>query len=488
MIRIATIISVLAASLATRLLGAAPVERPKAERPNIIWIFVDDMSANFSCYGEKTIATPAVDGMAAAGLRFSRAFVTAPVCSACRSALITGMYQTSIGAQHHRSGQGTLKIYLPDGVEPVPAKFQRAGYYTCIGAAPGAKGMGKTDYNFVWDESMYDGTDWSGRKPGQPFFMQVQLLGGKYRHRKDWKQTVAKEFGTATKPGDVTLPPYYPRDPVILDDWAEYLDTVRYTDRQVQQVLDRLKSEGLMETTYVFFMTDHGISHARGKQFLYDEGIHVPFVVIGPGIKPGQVRDDFVEHIDMTATSLALAGIDIPKSMQGHDLFAADFQPRDAVFSARDRCGETVDRIRAVRTDRFKYICNYYPQRSHMQPSNYKDSKPIVIRLRELHAEGKLDAVQDMIFAPSRPVEELYELASDRYEIHNLATDPAYQSTLVDMRGRLERWMEETNDLGRVPESDAMYDSDMAAEAGHRMPPAFMRNIELMKQWAKEGK
>ena len=101
------------------------------------------------------------------------------------------MYQTAIGAHHHRSGRGAEKIYLPDGVAPIPLLFQKAGYYTCIGsglpenAVPGKQGkgdrLGKTDYNFEWDARMYDGTDWSGRKPGQPFFMQVQMAGGKLR-------------------------------------------------------------------------------------------------------------------------------------------------------------------------------------------------------------------------------------------------------------------------------------------------------------------
>src|SRR5688500_11189032 len=91
------------------------------------------MSANFSCYGERTIESPHVDRLAREGTRFAQAHVTAPVCSPCRSALITGMYQTSIGAHHHRSGRGARKIQLPAGVEPMPALFQRAGYYTCIG-------------------------------------------------------------------------------------------------------------------------------------------------------------------------------------------------------------------------------------------------------------------------------------------------------------------------------------------------------------------
>jgi arylsulfatase A-like enzyme len=465
-------------------------------RPNILWFIVDDMSANFSCYGEKLVQTPHVDRLAREGTRFSKAFVTCPVCSPCRSALITGMYQTSIGAHHHRSGRGVEKIYLPDGVEPVPVLFKRAGYYTCIGSPrvnpKKGNALGKTDYNFEWNPAIYDGSDWAGRKPGQPFFMQVQLHGGKHRHAKNWVETARKELGGVTRPKDVTLPPYYPRDPVLLDDWAQYLDAVRYTDKQVGDVLKRLEAEGILDQTVVFFMTDHGISHARGKQFLYDEGIHVPFVVRGPGIDQGKVRDDLIEHIDLAATSLALAGIDLPKAMQGRNVLSKNYVKRDAVFSARDRCDETVEHIRSVRTERFKYIRNFYPERPHLQPNRYKDAKEIVRQLRDLHAAGKLNDLQEkLLFAPTRPPEELYDLASDPFETRNLAADPAHRKVLEGLRARLDRWMEETNDRGRQPEPATMYDSDMAVYLGTKadgQTAVLRKNIALMKQWAAEGK
>ena len=163
-----------------------------AERPNVLWIVVDDMSPNFSCYGETVIQTPHVDRLAAEGLRFTRAYATSPVCSTFRSALITGMYQTTTGTHHHRSGRGKHRISLPAKVKPVPELFQEAGYYTCIGSGlidldyrsqpltdRSRERMGKTDYNFDWNRDIYDGNDWSGRRSGQPFFMQVQLHGGK---------------------------------------------------------------------------------------------------------------------------------------------------------------------------------------------------------------------------------------------------------------------------------------------------------------------
>lgn len=472
---------------------SSPAVASEARRPNIVWIIVDDMSANFSCYGETAIETPNVDRLAREGTMFRKAFVTAPVCSACRSALITGMYQTSIGAQNHRSGRGLEKIHLPAGVEPVPAIFKRNGYYTAIGG-PLARGnsLAKTDYNFEWDRTIYDGNDWSGRKPDQPFFMQVQLHGGKYREGKNWSGIVSRELGTATPPERVKLPPYYPRDPVILEDWARYLDAVRFTDKQVGDVLHRLESEKILDQTIVIFMTDHGISHARGKQFLYDEGTHVPLIMVGPGIAKGKVRDDLVEHIDLAATSLALAGIPIPKVMQGRDLFAKDYIPREAVFAARDRCDETVDRIRSVRTERFKYIRNGYPDRPLLQPNRYKDNKKIIQRIRGLHEAGRLDPLQErLLFSPTRPKEELYDLKADPFELKNLAEEPEFREMLGELRGRLDRWIAVAGDKGQAPEPEAMYDSDMNAYLGaknNEQNKVLRDNIALMKKWASEGK
>ncbi len=484
-----------------------------ARRPNILWFIVDDMSANFSCYGEKTIQTPNVDQLAREGTRFSHAFVTAPVCSPCRSALITGMYQTTIGSHHHRSGRGSIKINLPEGVKPIPQLMQAAGYFTCIGdgllpgeapsgtARPQAKArnkkaqLGKTDYNFEWPASMYDSADWADRAAGQPFFMQVQLLGGKLRGGTDQAamqltQRAEKEFGQATKTDAVTLPPYYPRDPVMLRDWAAYLDAVRFTDQHVGRVIDRLKQENLLEDTLVIFMTDHGISHARGKQFLYDEGTHVPLVVRAPrnfpeltkSIQANQVREDLVEHIDLAAISLAAAGIPIPSTMQARNVFATDYKPRAAVYAARDRCDETIERLRSVRTERYLYIRNFYPEQPHLQPNAYKDDKSILQALRQLHADGKLDALSEkLLFQPTRPKEELYLWQTDPWQVKNLADDPAHSQALVDMRERLDRWIKDSHDHG--PESEAMYDSDMAVYVG-KGNPTVEKNIAIMKSWA----
>ncbi len=429
----------------------ASADDPHDARPNIVWIIPDDMSANFSCYGETAMETPNVDQLAASGVKFTNAYVTAPVCSTCRSAFITGMYQTSIGAHHHRSGRGEKKIYLPDNIQLVPKLFQEAGYHTSISGWPIRPGkLGKTDYNFEWDASIYDGSDWSERKEGQPFFAQIQTQGGKLRGHdpSGWEKVsgnAERQFGSRTSIEAVKLPPYYPNHPDLLRDWAAYLDSVRMTDHMVGEVLARLEDEGVRNNTLVLFMTDHGISHARGKQFMYDEGLHVPLVIAGPGIEAGTVRNDLVEHIDIAALSLAAAGIAIPETMQAKDILADDYTAREAVFAARDRCDETVDHMRSVRTKDFKYIRNFLPNRPYLQPCAYKDGKDILIALRDVPRSGKARRSSSVVVPQSpstgRTLRRDPRSARDqqprgRSAIRRYAQGDAWSSRCLDGRNR----------------------------------------------------
>ena len=484
--------------LSSLILGMVCSTAAAETRPNILWIVVEDQSRHYGCYGEKLVDTPHIDRLAADGVKFTNALVTAPVCSTCRSALVTGMYQTTIGAHHHRSGRGVEKIHLPNGVKLIPQYFQDAGYYTSLGSighitgqGKRGKGLGKSDYNFEWDQSVIDGTDWSGRKKGQPFFAQIMLSGGKARTQARSAKNIPH-----VKVADVKLPPYYPNHPAVLEDWAAYLDTFSLMDRQVKQIIDRLKKEGEFDKTVIFFLTDHGVSHARGKQFCYDEGIMVPLIVRAPErIQTATVRDDLVAHIDVSASSLYFAGIEIPDYLEGQTLFGPEFKPREFVVSARDRCDETYEQIRSVRTMRFKYIRNGYPKRPHLQPNVYKDHKEVYHAIREWRAAGKLNPTQvELLFADQRPKEELYDLEADPWELNNLAGDKANKKTLKNLRGTLDRWIEQTGDKGQAVEPMAMYDSDMAEYLRTiriRRPgraELIQENIDLMKRWWAEGK
>lgn len=232
-----------------------------------------------------------------------------------------------------------------------------------------------------------------------------------------------------------------------------YLNSWIDQDRAVGSILESLKKAGVDDNTVVFFLTDHGVSHARGKQFLYEEGIRIPLMVRFPDRRSaGSVREDLVVHVDLAATSLALAGIEIPDRLQGVDLFAEDYQPRDKIFSVRDRCDETVEILRCVRTGRFKYIRNFMSYLPHLQPNQYKDGKTITETIRELHEAGELNELQSRFFTIPRPVEELYDLEADPHETVNLASNPDHNATLIDLRKSLQDWMIESRDPGLIPE------------------------------------
>lgn len=436
-------ISALVLALAT--FGAA-----QEKRPNILWIWGDDLGPDLGCYGQKLARTPNLDKLASEGVRFTRCFTTAPVCSPSRSALMTGMYQTAIGAHHHRSHRDD-GYTLPPGVRTITDHFRAAGYFTAnvtSALAPGAKGTGKTDFNFTVAKP-FDGREWSELKSRQPFYAQVNFSAP---HRGGTWPEARRRLKDLVDPAKVVLPPYYPDHPKVRDDYANYLDAVNLLDLQVGEVLKRLEEDGLAGNTAVIFLGDNGQCHYRGKQFLYDGGIHIPLIIRWPGkLRPGTVREDLVSAIDISATSLAAAGVEIPKLMHGRDLFAGG--ERDCIVAARDRCDETEDRIRCVRTKKHKYIRNYFPDRPYTQPNKYKErSYPALAVGKELHAAGKLTPEQAAFFAPTRPAEELYDLESDPHEVKNLAASPAHAKALEELRTLLDRWIKETGDPGEIPE------------------------------------
>jgi len=441
-----TAILILATSFTTAAEESAP-------RPNILWIVAEDMNPWLSCYGTTLIETPRLDRMAAEGVRCDRAYVTAPVCSSCRSGLITGTMQTTLGIHNHRSSRSNASlpqhkslgmIHLPDGVKTLPELFQEAGYATF--------NRGKTDYNFVYDAKvLYDVSHWQeAEAKGKPWFGQIQLKGG-----KNGKAVLDNK--TPVAPDDVTVPPYYPDHPVYRDMIADHYACVLGTDKSVGRILDELRADGLLDDTIVIFFSDHGMPGGlRHKQFCYEGGIHIPLVIRWPKdhqvTAPGSVIGDLVSSIDISVTSLALAGVPIPDHMEGQDLFADDYASRDYVISARDRCDYTIERIRAVTTKRYRYLRNFLTDRPYLQPQ-YRDGRDVMITWKQLKAQGKLTPEASLFISDTRPPEELYDLENDPHEINNLAGDPEFAQILQQHRDILATWMRETDDQGQYPES-----------------------------------
>ena len=276
---------------------AVGVARGANAKPNIVWLIGEDLCPDLGCYGNRAIATPNLDRLASEGMRFDNAYVTNPICSPSRSAILTGMWQIAIDAQHHRSHRSDGYM-LPEGVLPFTHYLREAGYHTSnvVKPAEGVRGTGKTDFNFTLAQPAYDGTDWSQRKPGQPFYAQVNFNEA---HRV-WKRDTQNPVDPAT----ITPPPYYPNTAAVREDFAMYYDSIQQLDAKVGKVLARLERENLLENTIVVFFGDNGRAMPRGKEYLYEGGIHTPFLVRVPksmqveGAGHGVARKDLISCID----------------------------------------------------------------------------------------------------------------------------------------------------------------------------------------------
>jgi arylsulfatase A-like enzyme len=442
------------------LMGAAATAaglgpRTPTRRPSFLWLVAEDMGPTcLGCYGQSAAQTPNLDRLAGHGMRYDRFYTTAPVCSASRSAFMTGMYQTSIGAHHHRSHRGK-PFPLPDGVRLLTGWLRDAGYWCGnlveLPDACGFRGTGKTDWNFAPADRPFDFSGWSGMRGGRPFFAQLNLWE---THRKF---AAPKRIDRAA----FALPPIYPEHPVVREDYARYLDAAAELDRKVGLVLAQLEADGLADSTVVLFMGDNGEAHIRGKQFCYEEGLRVPFIVRWPnglsaprGYRPGAVERRLTEAIDVAPTLMSLADAPVPARMQGRAFLGPKAAPpRRYAFGARDRCDEAAMRIRTVRDDRYRYIRNFTPEKPFLSPNAYKAAEyPLWTLLPGLNAEGALTPAQAALCAPSMPPEELYDMRADPHQIRNLATDSRHKATMARLRAALEGWITETDDQGRFPE------------------------------------
>src|SRR5688572_4373437 len=185
--------------------------------PNILWLIAEDFGPHLGCYGTKEVFTPNLDRLAATGVRYAKFFTTAPVCSPSRSAFMTGMYQTTIGAHNHRAHRDD-GYTLPKGVRVLTDWMRDAGYFTAnVRHLPEPikwKGTAKTDWNFSYPGKPFDSDRWADLKTNQPFFAQINF---QETHR-------AFRAPKRADPAKVELPPWTPDHPVARDDRARYLD------------------------------------------------------------------------------------------------------------------------------------------------------------------------------------------------------------------------------------------------------------------------
>ena len=442
------------------------------KKPNILWIVGENFSNDLECYGQKNTATPNLNALAKQGIRYTHVFATSPVCAPSRSCFMLGMYQGTTDTHHMRSHRND-NFKLPPGIRPITHRLKDAGYFTANITHIGDEetGTGKLDLNFVNEGKLYDSAQWNDLKNNQPFFAQINLPEAEYdiydrksaeKQRvpwvgEEWHPKIASEE-------NVTPPPYYPDHPVSRQEWARYLNSISGADIRVGKILAQLKKDGMDDDTVVIFFSDNGRLTARGIHWPFDQGLRVPlivrdaknFPVLSAKEKPGVVSNRVVSLMDLTATTLSIAGLKRPNGMQSRVFLGKEADPpRKFAFAARDRIDETVVRMRSVHDQQYHYIRNFTAGAGFETLNRYKEKcflvKPL---MRKLKAQGKLTGPALQLMQPF-PEELLFHVTSDPHEIQNLAQskDPKHQAALQRLRVAMETWIIESGDRGHIPES-----------------------------------
>lgn len=421
-----------------------------ADLPNILWIVAEDINPQLGCYGDPNAVTPNLDRFATGALRYTKCWSTAPVCAPARTALISGVDPTSLGAEHMRS-----LVKLPDFLRLYPQLLRDRGYY-CVNNA-------KEDYNIekpgqVWDESSKQ-AHWKNRKPGQPFFavFNIELSHeGQIRTRTGPLQH---------DPAKLRLPAYHPDAPEIRRDWARYYDNITAMDEVAGQRLQELADAGLADDTIVFFYGDNGGGMPRSKRWPYNSGLHVPLLIRVPekfkhlapqDYAPGGTTDRMVAFVDFAPTLLSIAGVQPPDWMQGRP-FMGRFSaaPQKHIFGFRGRMDERYDLVRSVRNERFIYLRNFRPDLIYGQFLTYQFETPTTRVWKQLYDDGKLHPPQTF-FWETKPPEELYDLQNDPDEVSNLANSAEHQAVLAELRQALREHLLATHDVGFLPEAEML--------------------------------
>ena len=427
-------------------------------QPNILWLVAEDLGPYLPPFGDSTIQTPVLSKLAEEGIRYTHVFSPSGVCAPSRAAISLGMYPSHSGAHNMRTG-GNPRFFPKDiipyeAMPPAEAMMhseylRRAGYY-CTNNA-------KEDYQFnkpvtAWDESSRD-AHWRNRKPGQPFFAIFNF--GITHESQIWAR--AEDSLWVDEDLDVPVPPYLPDNEVGKTDVRRMYSNIKIMDTQVGEILRQLEEDGLMDSTIIFWYTDHGGPLPRMKRLCYDSGLRLPMIIRFPNkYRAGAIDSQLVSFIDFKPTLLSLVGIDPPDYIDGRAFLGQfeDTHKRTYIHGGGDRFDAKRDMIRAVRDKRYKYLRNYKPDLPYYLPVAYREQMPVMKELLRMRDAGELNEYQAQWFRENKEEEELFDCEKDPHELHNLAGDPAYANKLAELRVECDRWMNEIDDRGLMPEAE----------------------------------
>ncbi|GAA4973928.1 sulfatase [Algibacter aquimarinus] len=468
------------------------------ERPNILWITIEDTSPQFiGCYGNTNASTPVIDKLAGEGVRFTNAFSTGTVCSASRSTIITGVRTFKMGTGHQRS-----QYPIPDEIKGFPYYLKALGYYTTNNS--------KTDYNIAnekdfikeaWNESSNKAT-WKGRAEGQPFFSVFNFAESHQSRTMSWtfeqyEKHVWNHLPEEDRIADdaFDMPPFYNDTPEMRKQFARVYNSIKLTDNRIGELLQQLEADGLRDDTIIFFYADHGEGIPRAKTNGINLGYRVPFAVWFPEkfkhLSPweiGESTEELVSFEDLGPTMINLLGGKVPDYMKGINFFGDNSEEKNKqLLLSTDRVDNGPDLVRSVTNGRFVYSRNFMPFIPEVRYINYLEIADITKHMRNDLKRGKLNYFQSRIF-DERPYEVLYDIENDIWEEHNLAENPKYKSVLEGMRQFLDSTLLTSKDVLFIPEYDMARISETQTPYEYRLDDAKYNFKEIYGAALLSGK
>lgn len=431
-------------------------KRVRDERPNIVWFLAEDLSSQYlALFNDgKGAVTPNLERLSRGGLIYTNAYSNAPVSSAARTTLITGCYAPRFAGSLHRKLQEML---MPEDLRMFPTYLRQSGYYTCNAS--------KTDYNVVfdqgaWDQKKGDLESWRNRPDkNQPFFYQRNNTVS-HESCLHFGAKALEDKKTKNDPKNVYIHPSLPDTELMRYTYATFYDRIQEADNELGRLVEMLREDGVLDNTFIFFFGDNGGSLPGTKGYTGDIGIHVPLVVYVPEKwrekiehPVGTRQDGLVSFMDFAPTTLNLAGIEIPRQMDGIPFLGKNaVKGQEHVFGYGDRFDELYAFNRVIRKGKYRYARNYQPYHTRSLYAFYRYKQLAFQEWKRLYQEGKLNAEQSSFFKPFG-AEELYDLEKDPMELRNLAVEPAFRKLVEELRGELNSYLVEKADLGFFPET-----------------------------------
>ena len=415
-----------------------------AAKPNMVFIIADDCTfRDIGCYGGQA-KTPNIDKLAKQGMRFTRCFQAAPMCSPTRHNIYTGLYPVKSGAwPNHTRAYPHVKSIVHH-LKPLGYRVTQTGktHINPREVFPFENFGGGKNPDMKYIDRLFSET----AKGGKPFC----LFACSNEPHSPWN----KGDASAYPPAKIKLPPYIVDTPVMRETFSRYLAEISYYDGQVGEILSLLGKHGLSDNTLVMVVSEQGNGFPFAKWTCYDHGLQSAMVVRWPGkVKAGSETDAMVEYVDVTPTFIDLAGGEPVTPVDGKSFLPVLQGKADAhkehvfgIMTTRGIInGTNAYAIRSVRDTRYKLILNL----NHESKFTNACTKSAAFQSMVTKANAGDKTAKRLVNAyQHRPAVEFFDMEKDPLEMKNLAGHSDYQKHVSRLRTKLNAWMKDQGDQG----------------------------------------